>query len=133
MLDLFVAGTPKPQGSKALGYRRDGSAFMREANSGHKHWRDTLIKALQAEDIDQITAPIEVSLTFLFDPPKRPQEHPATRATYDIDKISRTVLDALTLSGRIQDDSRVVQLKARKRWAYGFEEPGVYITVNLAL
>jgi Holliday junction resolvase RusA-like endonuclease len=40
--------------------------------------------------------------------------HPATRP--DVDKLIRAVLDALTMSGAIKDDGRVVTLAAVKTY-----------------
>ena len=127
MITLTVNGTPKPQGSKVLGRRRDGSAFMRESNKGHKTWRDTLVDAMRALQADMITGPTYARLEFNTPQLKKSRPYPITRSSYDIDKLSRTVLDALTISGLIADDSQIVTLHSSKRYS---ETPGVTITIR---
>jgi Holliday junction resolvase RusA-like endonuclease len=62
---------------------------------------------------------VSVTAEFLFDTPKRGPYgiKPIARTYGDIDKISRTLLDALTVARVYGDDSQVVALNARKRWA----------------
>lgn len=48
---------------------------------------------------------------------------------YDVDKLARAVNDSLTRSGVIEDDSRIVELVARKLYADECE-PGVFIEVD---
>lgn len=60
-----------------------------------------------------------VTADFLFDRPKSygPKSEPIGRNYGDIDKLSRALLDALTVGRVYSDDSLVVELNARKRWA----------------
>lgn len=88
-------------------------------------WRETVVKALQQEDLDTITGPVGVRMTFTIPLIKKPTHHlPITRSSYDLDKLVRAIGDALTIAQVIEDDSRIVTLVAYKR--YG-EEPGVRI------
>lgn len=100
---------------------------MRESNKGHKPWRDKVIAELIALNADSIDGATYVRLEFHTPQLKQPRQYPTTRSSYDIDKLSRTILDALTLSGVIYDDSQVVTLHASKQYS---ETPGVTITVR---
>lgn len=126
-MKIMVYGTPKPQGSKALGRRRDGTIFMRESNRGHKGWRETVVECLRLFKTETIDAPTYVSLRFHTPHLKKPKAYPVTRSSYDIDKLSRTILDALTIAGIIRDDSQVICLHAHKEYS---DTPGVEITVR---
>ena len=70
---------------------------------------------------------VSVSLTFWLTRPKTVTRQYATK-TYDIDKLTRAVLDSLTQGGVIQDDSNVVDLTARKTYADN-HEAGVLVTL----
>ena len=128
MLSVFIPGQPKPQGSKIAGRRKDGSIFMREANKSARPWRTVVIEALKPIAADTLDGAVRVHLHFYMPMLKKPIPHPITRSSYDIDKLSRSILDALTLSGVIKDDSQVVTLIATKEYS---ERPGVQIQVEL--
>lgn len=127
MLTVFIPGQPKPQGSKSLGYRKDGTAFMREANSKARPWRSVVIDALKPIATEQLDEAVRVHLNFYIPNLKRPLPQPITRSSYDVDKLARNCLDALTLSGIIKDDSQVVTLIATKEYS---DRPGVQITIE---
>lgn len=127
MLTVWIPGQPKPQGSKSIGYRKDGTAFMREANSKARPWRSVVIDALKPVATEPLTEAVRVHLHFYMPMLKKPLKHPITRSSYDIDKLARSCLDALTLSGVIRDDSQVVTLIATKEYS---ETPGVQIKVE---
>ena len=121
-LTLWVDGIPKPQGSKSIG----PNGHMYEANRGWKPWRDKLISALTMEGKHLPDGPVLVSLVFYFPKPQKPKFGSVLQAvTPDVDKCSRTVLDALESSGVVPNDSRVSALSATKR--YSDEGPGVMI------
>lgn len=127
MLRVFIPGHPKPQGSKIAGRRKDGSVFMREANSQARPWRNVVIEALQKEAPDTLEGAVRVHAHFYMPMLKNPIPQPITRSSYDVDKLSRNILDALTIAGIVHDDSQVVTLIATKEYA---ERPGVQITVE---
>ena len=64
------------------------------------------------------TGPVSVDIFFQFARPKSHNPGPE-RHTYkpDLDKLTRLVLDALTVSEVIKDDSQVVEIHAYKDWA----------------
>ena len=130
---LYVPGVPAPQGSK----RHVGRGILVESSALLKPWRATIAAACHERDIAglHLDAPLMVSLMFTV---TRPAGHYGKRGLLnsapafptkkpDIDKLSRAVLDALATDANvIADDSRVVTLKATKRYA---DAPGVLITI----
>jgi len=128
MLSVWIPGHPKPQGSKVAGRRKDGSIFMREANKAARPWRSVVIEALKPVATDTLNGAVRVHLHFSMPMLKKPIPHPITRSSYDIDKLARSCLDALTIAGIIKDDSQVITLIATKEYS---ERPGVRIQVEL--
>lgn len=129
MIVFSVTGTPAPQGSK----RHVGGGRMIEASKRLHPWRDLVIEAAQdqADLTDRLDGPVEVKLEFRIPSPKKPLHVlPISRRAGDIDKLSRAVLDGLTIGGIIGDDSQVVTLKASK--IYVTDYPGVIITIREA-
>jgi Holliday junction resolvase RusA-like endonuclease len=112
---------------------------MREVTGARlDEWR-ALIATAAARAMKQempFTGPVQVQLTFYFPRPKshtvaqREQPYVTTRERYDVDKLSRAVLDALTTSACYGDDSQVAHLEATKYYAMPNEKPGVAITVE---
>jgi len=127
MLRVWIPGNPKPQGSKIAGLRKDGTVFMREANSKARPWRNVVIEALSKEAPDTLEGAVRVHAHFYMPMLKNPIPYPVTRSSYDVDKLARSILDALTLAKIVHDDSQVVTLIATKEYS---ERPGVQITVE---
>jgi Holliday junction resolvase RusA-like endonuclease len=122
LLHWFVEGVPIPQGSKTA-MVVNGRAVMFEANKKHKAWREHLkatIGSLESPSIE----PVRVELVFWFQRPKSVKRKYMS-VKPDIDKLSRSVLDALTGSV-VKDDSQVIILNARKE--YG-DKAGVLVRV----
>lgn len=133
-LRFEVAGLPIPQGSKVAFVQR-GRAVMKDDNEKELHaWRDLV--ASRAETTahyagwQQLDSPVMVTLTaFIPKPPgTRFKEFPA--GPPDVDKLQRAVGDALTQSGVIKDDARIVQWIAGKRWAPDPARPFVALTIE---
>lgn len=127
MLSVWIPGHPKPQGSKIAGKRNDGSIFMREANSKARSWRQVVVDSLKPIASDPIEGAVRVMAHFYMPMLKKPLPQPITRSSYDIDKLSRNILDALTIANIIGDDSQVVTLIATKEYS---EKPGVRIQIE---
>ena len=125
-ITFTVQGTPKPQGSHNVG--RNGRLY--EANAGTMPWRQAVMHAARtAYKGEAISGPVSVVLTFSFSRPLthykaaglggrartvRPTAPSLHSVKPDIDKLARAVLDALTQSGILSDDSRVSILTAHK-------------------
>lgn len=100
---------------------------MREANSKARPWRSVVIDHLAPIATEPIDGAVRVHLNFYIPQLKRPLPQPITRSSYDVDKLARNCLDALTLARIINDDSQVVTLIATKEYS---ERPGVQISIE---
>jgi crossover junction endodeoxyribonuclease RusA len=134
-VQFYVAGDPKPQGSK----RHVGHGIMVESSRGLKPWRKKVAKAA-ADAGGGITfdGPLGVRVVFFIARPKshlRTGRHagfvkpnaPRWQIRYpDIEKLQRGLFDALTDSGLIEDDARICEVEAQK--VYG--DPGVLVEVR---
>lgn len=143
IITLEVLGIPQPQGSKTA-YVRNGHATIVEAGnntarSNHAAWRQAI--ATEARDRcirwqhsqgrlwHPIDGPCQVIIDFRFPKPKSsPKKRLWPDTKPDIDKLARSVLDAIT-GLIITNDSRVVDLIARKCFA-GDNPPGATIHVK---
>lgn len=126
---VWVPGKAAPQGSKK-GFVINGKAILVDASEGNKAWRKLVTETIKADqDYIRYSGPVNVSLTFWMEKAKSNKtKHMAQKP--DIDKLSRSVLDAMTDSEIIEDDSRVIYLTVTKRWAEPDDYmPGVLIHV----
>lgn len=129
VLDKFVAGRPAAQGSK----RHVGGGRMIEQSKAVAPWR-TLVawSVAQCWYEGPIRCAVVVELEFVMPRPsgtaKRSTPYAVKRP--DIDKLQRSVLDALTGVCWV-DDSQVVDIHARKRLAELDEQPGCLIQVGV--
>ena len=126
---VWVPGKAAPQGSKK-GFVINGKAILVDSSEGNKAWRKLVTETIKADqDYIRYSGPVNVSLTFWMEKAKSNKtKHMAQKP--DIDKLSRSVLDAMTDSEIIEDDSRVIYLTVTKRWAEPDDYmPGVLIHV----
>lgn len=118
-----VKGLPVPKGStKAFVIRggpRKGQAVVTSA-SNTKDWEKVIKFQVQDFPVAPLEGPVGLYLTFYLPRPQsapRRVQLPAKKP--DLDKLARACLDALT--GIIyRDDSQVVELYCRKRFAREF-------------
>ena len=123
----WVPGKPTPQGSKKA-FVINGRAVLVDASGGNKAWRKIVKETLKAhKDYIQYPGAVNVSLSFYMAKPKSNRTEVMAQRP-DIDKLARSVLDGITESEMIEDDSRVVYLSVRKYWADELGE-GCMITV----
>lgn len=122
---------PAPQGSK----RHVGRGRLLEQSKRVAPWRDAVHQAARAAmltrhvleyggrpapgaDPASLDGPLSLEVVFTVrkpaSAPKRRVTWPTTRDSGDIDKLLRSTFDALTTGGAIADDSRVVEVVARK-------------------
>lgn len=115
-------GRPYPQGSK----RHIGNGRLIEMAGANLHkYRATIKEAAAREQATPTANPVSIHISFTF---RRPQAHykneilradaptypyPAKRG--DIDKLSRSVLDAITGTW-VEDDAQVIMLWATIRY-----------------
>jgi Holliday junction resolvase RusA-like endonuclease len=127
-LAFFVAGVPKPQGSK----RYIGNNRFVEA-SDVKPWRRAIGKAadaaLLASDLTPIDEPVVVLAVFCMPKPKTVNRLWPSVAP-DLDKLQRALGDGMTVDGSVLvDDSRIVAWQSFKVYA---DVPGVYVVIEPA-
>jgi Holliday junction resolvase RusA-like endonuclease len=129
MFQLFVAGDPRPQGSKKA-FNRGKHIVLVEANKDLPAWRETMKRMFELKMLERdnpfITA-ISVSIQFWLRRPKSVTRQYAT-GTYDIDKLTRAVLDSLQSANVIVNDNLVVDLNVRKTYADDHES-GMQVTI----
>jgi Holliday junction resolvase RusA-like endonuclease len=143
---------PAPQGSK----RHVGRGRLLEQSKRVAPWRDAVdaaargaIKArhirrhmldyggMPATAPEPLDGPLSLEVVFTVrkpaSAPKRRVTWPTTRDSGDIDKLLRSTFDALTTAGAIADDSRIVEITARKVFPGegldALETPGAVIRV----
>lgn len=119
-LSFVVAGEAIPQGS-AKAFVVKGRAVITTDNPRLKEWRQKVVDAAELAMTDGGFGdqPVAVSLWFRFVRPEsvKAAARPWPSVRPDVDKLARAVLDALTTSGVVSDDSRVVDLRAVKVYA----------------
>lgn len=140
-----VHGLPGAQGSK----RHVGHGVMVESSKKVKPWRSDVKAAAESAIQWQgswapIAGPTAVAIEFRF---ARPKAHYRTgrnahllrddaptfvvsRGAGDLDKLTRSTLDALTAAGVFVDDSLVAYLTASKTYCTSTEIPGALIVVT---
>ena len=135
-LEMAVVGRPAPQGSKQLG----AAGQLRESSPHLGSWRKAIKiaawKAMAAAGIEADERPIwprgiavAVRIVFYVHD-SGPGPHALNITEHgDIDKLTRSVLDALTAAGVWQDDSQVVQLEVFRMRAT-VTDPGADIRVK---
>ncbi len=148
VLEVFVSGTPAPQGSKDARAIYRGSGENREftgkivvterygggSKNPVKVWRRAVALVVSsAVTGDPADGPIRMTLQFVMPRPKSTPKRttpPAIRRP-DVDKLSRSTLDAVQTGGAYTDDARVVDLRASTRLAEIGETPGAHIRIEV--
>lgn len=148
-LMIRVVGSPAPQGSKsAFRNKYTGRIQQVESSKNVKPWRqdvkDAALQAREQSGHETFTGPVRVHIVFGF---LRTKGHygsgrnaaalkpsappmPCSKSTYDIDKLARSTLDALTQAGVFADDAQVYELRAVKVYCEGRELPGANIVIE---
>lgn len=130
ILVIDVEGSPVPQGS----FRHVGNGRIISANPKLNSWRQAIADQVsQQTAVRLIEGSVRVELVFTLPRPKSVPKSRRPRPTTkpDLDKLCRSVLDAISLPRYVQlltDDSIVTDMNACKRYA-DHTPPGVRITV----
>lgn len=143
-LAITVTGTPAPQGShKGFLNPHTQRVVVTDDSKKTRPWRqDVRAAALDAlAGRPPLDGPVEVTIAFAM---PRPRYHFGTgrnasvlkpgAPTYvekkpDIDKLTRSTLDALTEARVFRDDAQVAALNVVKGYATDPQKPGAHITV----
>lgn len=128
-----VIGTPAPQGSKTYKGHRGGRPILVESSKAVRPWRAVVAwdvaQAIRQARWERLDGPVAVDIEFyLHRPPSAPRTRHRPDVKPDLDKLVRSTLDALTESGAITDDARVVEINASKH--YAGEWTGARITIR---
>jgi Holliday junction resolvase RusA-like endonuclease len=137
-LTITVLGhRPAPQGSK----RKSRTGAIIDDSPRTKPWRravhDAAAEAVATASLAVLDGPLSVEVALTV---RKPASAPKTRITWpttrdsgDIDKLLRSTFDALTTAGAIVDDSRIVEVIARKmhpgEGVDALDQPGAVIRV----
>jgi len=122
-----VLGDPAPQGSK----RHVGKGIMVESSKAVKPWRDSVAWSAKARMTGQFAGAIKVTITFYLRRGRSVKRHwPSVRP--DLDKLIRSTLDGITMSGLWLDDAQVCHVDAMKFYTGSISrvEPGAVIIVE---
>ena len=123
----WIPGKAAPQGSKKA-FVINGRAILVDASGGNKAWRKLVTETIKAhKEYIRLPGAVNVSLSFYMEKAKT-NKKPFMIQAPDVDKLARSVLDGITDSDIIEDDSRVIYLTASKQWAEN-GSPGVLITI----
>jgi Holliday junction resolvase RusA-like endonuclease len=124
---ISVTGDPASQGSHAIMNGR----IVQVNSKKHKAWRTAIVtEAISAlpENWEPLDEPVELIVNFYMPRPVS-VTRPLPSVAPDLDKLIRSVGDALAIAGVYTDDSRIVRISARKLYAQGIE-PGATIEVR---
>lgn len=125
-IDFWVKGIPAPKGSK----RHVGGGRMIESSKKLPAWMQAVkLQAAKNRPSSPIDSPAAVHMDFYLPEPQRPlYEVPAVKP--DLDKLIRSILDALETAGILKNDSRVTHLEATKHYADTHNPAGAHITIT---
>jgi Holliday junction resolvase RusA-like endonuclease len=124
---ISVTGDPASQGSHAIMNGR----IVQVNSKKHKAWRTAIVtEAISAlpKNWEPLDEPVELIVNFYMPRPTS-VKRPLPSVAPDLDKLVRSVGDALAIAGVYTDDSRIVRISARKLYAQGIE-PGATIEVS---
>ncbi|MGD1060119.1 MAG: RusA family crossover junction endodeoxyribonuclease [Methanomassiliicoccales archaeon] len=138
-ISFFVSGPPQQKGSTRSFYiKKLNRVVTTSSNKDLKHWELRIAnEAQRANEARRLSfyscddrCGYEVLVEFIFARPKSlPKRVKLNTRRPDLDKLVRAVLDGLT-ENLIPDDSQVVTIQARKRYAKEGDTPGARITVK---
>ena len=134
VIAFFVEGLPQTKGS-AKGFvgksKKTGKprAFITNDNTKNKSWAKYVASQarLHARSVP-MDGPVYLELSFFLPRPKHPKHPVFPIVRPDLDKMTRSIQDALKVGGVYTDDSRVCVSLQRK--LYTTTSPGVHILVR---
>ena len=135
---FFVAGEPRPKGSKTTirkGGRswtvEDGDMATKTRKAGSvKAWMAAVASAAKARGVEKLDGPVEVEMRFALPKPKTVMRKQPTVAP-DVDKLARAVADALN-GVCWSDDAQVCKLVVTKLYSDETFAAGVTVWVGPA-
>ena len=131
---FFVQGRPRTKGSLTPQMSRGAGGKLRvhlvESGEYAVPWKRTMIREIKGlaaagEMHFGYAGAVSVNASFIFEQevgadgevwPSHRTPYPTAIDIGDLDKLLRNLLDALTQSGLIKDDSQVAQISSVKQW-----------------
>lgn len=133
-----VFGTPAPQGSKRAFRLPNGRINLVETSKAIEPWREDVRNAAlhkREEGVEPFDGPLSMRLVFTLakpaSAPRRRRSWPSRKP--DLDKLMRSTLDALTQSGLIADDARVVDVTRLAKVYPGEDEEALSSGTGVAI
>lgn len=132
---IFVRGIPAPKGStKSYIYKRKATGKLRVSTTAALSTTEPWQRSVQTQiafnwDGPAWEGPVEITLIFTL---LRPASVSAKKRPWpcvqpDLDKLERTILDALVRAGALRDDGQVCVVSKQK--VYG-DQPGVELELR---
>lgn len=133
---VIVAGVPVTQGSMKA-FNVAGRPRVTHSNGSKLDaWRRSIIDATHrqlGEEIQLMTGPVRLSAAFRLPRPaslpKKKRTWPIGARSGDADKFLRCLGDAIT-GVLIDDDSRIVDARVTKDYAFAGCQPGLIFTIE---
>ncbi len=136
MITIEVEGSPAPQGSKSVVMMK-GRPVMLEGKSkngraAHKAWRNQVHVECSTWKgrMGMVEGPLRVKIAFRLERPAAGAFRTFHATKPDLDKLARAVLDSMTSSGIIADDSRIAQLWLAKHYVDDDDVTGCTIQIE---
>lgn len=125
---FLVRGIPEQQGSSRA-FVVNGKPVITSTNKNLGTWRRLVADVAQQHNPVVHTQGVKVRLTFLMPKPKSaPKKQITMTKRPDLDKLIRSILDALT-GVFFKDDSQVCHVDAMKCYAEGTDPVGVLVEI----
>lgn len=111
-----------------------GPGRVVSANKNEGPWRQMVTweaaKALDDADAEAFEGPLKVAASFVLPRPKSAMKRIWPFKKPDLDKLLRSVFDALTDAGVWLDDAQVVKVIAEKRYAESNQRTGALLSIS---
>src|SRR4051812_4223941 len=115
MVEIFVPGIPRPQGSKDQWVDKNtGKAVMKEAAKGLHKWRRDVAMIAKTKARAVMIGPVHLTLTFVLERP-RTSKNVLPTVKPDLDKLTRAIGDALKGIAYV-DDAQITRQSVAKRY-----------------
>lgn len=128
-LRIVANGNPAAQGSKKA-FQRGRKIVLVEMSNHLPQWRATVEAAARlaaGPDWEPIDAAVSIGGEIRLQKPRTTKYPDYPAGAPDLDKLQRAIGDALTKSGVIKDDARIIHWCIRKVWA---DQPGLDIDIS---
>jgi Holliday junction resolvase RusA-like endonuclease len=136
---IYISGDPAAQGSKRMVRLKNGRTVLLEQSKRVKPWREQVAAAARAARCPMRDGDIAMYARVRL---ARPASHlrkdgsvkpsaPARPGRMDVDKIARSICDALT-GIAWQDDRQVACLAIERVWCEEREVPGAVVSIAAA-